>query len=183
MRSTCVRPKTQRTVLFAAGATMLLSAFLAAPFFSAVSAIAAPPPTEPMTLMGTLAEWKYPGSKMLGGASMSDGGDPSVPDVRCQAILTTPEPIDKVTGFYSKLASKPPDAGKRVAEAETKPTDTQAVGSQDDSKGRPVTLRIIVVNKADTTTTLVISRAANENETHIAWTHYRRFEDQPNAGR
>ena len=59
---------------------MLLSAFLTAPFFSPDSAIAAPPPTEPMTLMGTLADWKYPGSKMLGGASMSDGGNPSVPD-------------------------------------------------------------------------------------------------------
>ena len=52
----------------------------------------------------------------------------------------------------------------------------KAVSIQDDSDGRPLTLRVIVVIKADTTTTLVISRAKTEKETHIAWSHYRRFD-------
>ena len=43
-------------------------------------------------------------------------------------------------------------------------------------RGRPVTLRVLVVSKTYTTTTLVISRAKGAEETHIAWSHYRRFE-------
>jgi hypothetical protein len=36
--------------------------------------------------------------------------------------------------------------------------------------------RVIVVNKADSSTTLVISRATGETETHIAWLHYFRLD-------
>jgi hypothetical protein len=46
---------------------------------------------------------------------------------------------------------------------------------QNDSKGRPVAVHVIVVHKAKTSTTLVISRAKDEKETHIAWTHYIRL--------
>jgi hypothetical protein len=49
---------------------------------------------------------------------------------------------------------------------------------QDDSDGRPVSLRVIVVNKADTATTLVISRTDSEKETHIVWLHYLRLDDK-----
>ena len=75
-------------------------------------------------------------------------------------------------------------AGKLVAEAEPgekldkdalKDTDAKSVTIQDDSKGRPVAVRVIVVNKADSSTTLVISRAEGEKETHIAWSHYLRL--------
>jgi hypothetical protein len=54
--------------------------------------------------------------------------------------------------------------------------DAKAVSEQDDSDGRPVTVRVIVVNKADTSTTVVISRARGEGETHIAWMHYIRLD-------
>jgi hypothetical protein len=128
-----------------------------------------------MTLLETLADWKYPGSKMFGGATMSDGGNPLVPDVLCRAILTTPDPIEKVAKFYSDKVGTPPAHGGQNDRAEVKEADAKAVSTQDDSEGRPVTLRVIVVNKADTTTTLVISRAKSEKETHIAWSHYRRF--------
>jgi hypothetical protein len=57
-----------------------------------------------------------------------------------------------------------------------KNADAKAVSIQDDSQGRPLTLRVIVVAKADTTTTLVISRADQEKETHIAWLHFMRLE-------
>jgi hypothetical protein len=113
---------------------------------------------------------------MAGGAEMSDGGNPLVPDVKCRAILTTPDPIEKVIRYYSEMAGTIPTPVGPDAKAKVKETDARAVSTQDDSEGRPVTLRVIVVCKADTTTTLVISRADGEKETHIAWSHYRRFD-------
>jgi hypothetical protein len=133
-----------------------------------------------MSLMESLSEWKYPGSNMRGGADMSDGGNPSVPDVKCRAILTTPDPIEKVIKFYSEMAGTSPAPVGPDAKAEVRKTDAKAVYTQDDSEGRPVTLRVIVVSKADTTTILVISRADGEKETHIAWSHYRRFDGERN---
>ena len=117
-------------------------------------------PSNGISLLQTLAEWKYPGSDHLGGPSMSDAGIPPMQAIKCKAILTTPDPADKVVAFYVEKLKK--DAAKTIA-------------SQDDSKGRPLTLRVFVVNKADTSTTLVISRAEGEEETHIAWSHYIRL--------
>ena len=97
----------------------------------------------------------------------------------CQAVLTTPDPIEKVAKFYSEKLGTPSAKGGQNARAEVKEADAKAVSTQDDSEGRPVTLRVIVVSKADTTTTLVISRANSETETHIAWSHYRRFDGKP----
>jgi hypothetical protein len=174
MRWSCVRFTSQRMILLALGATAVSAVWLAAPLMSPAQV------TEPprMTLMGTLSEWKYPDSKMVGGATMSDGGNPLVPDVKCRAILTTPDPIEKVIAFYSKKVETPPAAGGADPKVEVKEADAKAVTTQDDSDGRPITLRVIVVSKADTTTTLVISRAKEEKETHIAWSYYRRFDGE-----
>jgi hypothetical protein len=131
----------------------------------------------PLTLLGTLSEWKYPGSTMLDGAAMSDGGNPSVVDVNCRAVLTTPDPIEKVVKFYEDKMVPPPAGVGPNAVPEAKAEESKAVSTQDDSEARPVKIRVIVVNKADTTTTLVISRGENEKATHIAWTNYRWFRD------
>jgi hypothetical protein len=163
-------------VLAVLGATPLSAVLLGDPLTGTAQAAQAAP-QEKMTLLGTLSEWKYPGSTMLDGASMSDGGNPAVVDVRCQAILTTPDPIEKVAKFYSKKVGTLPAADGQNTKAEVKAADAKAVSTQDDSEGRPVTLKVIIVNKADSTTSLVISRAKSENETHIAWSHYRRFPD------
>jgi hypothetical protein len=133
------------------------------------------PPTaaksdERVTLLGKLAEWKYPDSKMPEGASMSDGGNPTLQSVKCQTILTTPDSIEKVIDFYSKKFGIAPETGK-VAGG----TEARSVLVQSDSKERPVTVQVITVQRAGTSTTLVISRAASEKETHIAWLHYRRL--------
>jgi hypothetical protein len=163
-------------IVFAIGVTASVAVWLAAAHSRAAQANQAARP-EKMTLLGTLAEWKYPGSNMLGGASMSDGGNPLVADVKCQAILTTPDAIEKVAKFYAdKLATSPAPGGGQNAKAEVKEAAAKAVSTQDDSEGRPVSVQIIVVNRADSTTTLVISRARSEKETHIAWSHYRRFD-------
>jgi hypothetical protein len=163
--------RTLRTILVLgapATAAVLATALLLGP------AQAAPPRS--LSLLETLAEWKYPGSTMLGGASMSDGGNPLFQSVKCQAILTTPDPIEKVIAFYSEKVGTPPAPGGQDSGAEVKEADAKSVSTKDDSRGRPVTLRIIVVNKADTATTLVISRADGEKETHIAWLHYLRLD-------
>ena len=131
--------------------------------------------TGQVSLMQTLAEWKYPDSKMLGGASMSDGGDRLVQSVKCRAVLTTPDPIEKVVDFYSKKLATPPDVILPSTKAEDLVPDGKSVSIQDDSQGRTVALRVIVVHKANASTTLVISRANDEKETHIAWLHYIRF--------
>jgi hypothetical protein len=132
-------------------------------------------PREEMSLMQTIEEWKYPGSTLLGGATMSDGGNPLVQSVKCHATLTTPDPFDKVIEFYYKKFT-PSTARERRGPGnapDVRPDDAKAVTMADDSEGRPVKLRVIAVNKADTATTLAISRAETEKETHIAWLHYR----------
>src|SRR3954447_12190249 len=110
----------------------------------------APPGNAPaqgrVTLLGTLSEWQYPGAKLLGGASMSDGGNPLLPSVKCQAILTTADPVEKVAGFYSEKLGSPRAPGRQDAKAEEKGSDVKSVSTQDDSRGRPVALRVIVVN-------------------------------------
>jgi hypothetical protein len=126
--------------------------------------------TEPrVTLLGTIAEWQYPGSKMPNGASIADGGNPTIQDLKCQTVLTTPDLFDKVVAFYFKKLGIAPD-GATPANG-----DAVAIINQDDSKGRPLSLQVISIQKAEMSTTLVISRGENEKETHIAWSQYMRF--------
>jgi hypothetical protein len=116
---------------------------------------------ESVSLLQTLELWKYPGSTMLEGASMSDAGNPDIQDVICKAVLTTPDAFDDVVRFYEKKAAD-------VAQP-------RAVIGQNDSKDRPIALRIFNVHRTATTTTLVISRGEGEKATHIAWSHYMKF--------
>ena len=150
---------TLRTML--APAAPALAALLA----TAIFLVPARATQEQISLLETLAEWKYPDSTMLGGASMSDGGNPEIPDLTCKANLTTPDPIEDVIRFYTRKAGEGPAKGD----------DARAIVTQDDSKDRPVTLRLIAVHRANTSNTLVISRAEGEKLTHVAWTQYRRL--------
>ena len=138
----------RRTLATLALLTMIAAAFV---YRSAHSA-----PPDGISLMKTLSEWAYPGAQPSGDVSMSDAGIPPMQAVKCEAILTTPDPIEKVLTFYAEKLKK--DA-------------TNTVSIQDDSKDRPVTQRVIVVNRIGTSTTLVISRAAGEKQTHITWSH------------
>lgn len=139
-------------------------------------AVQAAPP-DGISLLQSLAEWQYPDSKMLGGASMSDGGNPHVQSAKCAAVLTTPDPVEKVVAYYAEKFAVVEPAAPRPAKEDVKQADAKSVTVQDDSKGRPVAVCVFVVNKADTSTTLVISRAEGEKETHIAWSHYIRLGD------
>jgi hypothetical protein len=143
-----------------------------------LSSLSPPNGQKQITLMQTLEEWKYPDSKLHGGASMGDGGNRLLPSIKCRAILTTPDPIEKVVDFYSKKLNTPPETISPSTKAEDMVPDGKSVSIQDDSQGRGLALRVIVVHKADTSTTLVISRAKDEKETHIAWSHYIRLGDK-----
>lgn len=130
--------------------------------------------------MGMIAEWQYPDSK-INGASMGDAatvngnGERTLPSMQCKTVLTTADPMDKVIEYYeSKLT---PTADPETAQPGTKPDDTsgRSVTFHDDSENRPVAIHVILVNTEKSSTTLVISRAKTESETHIAWTHYVRL--------
>lgn len=132
---------------------------------------------QPRTLLSRLGEWMYPDARMTG-ASMSDAatvdshGERTVPSIHCKAVLTTSDPIDKVLARYrSKLDDKTP--GDDLAHR-----GGRSVMFHSDSEGRPVAVHMISVNTARTSTTLVISRAESESETHIAWSQYEWFDVQ-----
>ncbi len=135
-------------------------------------------PPERRSLMSMISAWRYPDSTIQG-ATMSDGetvnslGERTIPSLKCKTVFTTPDSIDKVLAYYkSKLKAAPKTAGEpQSPESES----GRSVTFHDDSDGRPVALHVIVVNTEKSTTTLVISRGANESRTHVAWTYYARL--------
>ncbi|HIE99233.1 MAG TPA: hypothetical protein EYG03_06990 [Planctomycetes bacterium] len=148
--------------------TAILSVFL-----SAVQA-----DNRPKSLLTTVAEWQYPGAKM-NGASVSDGatinqqGDRTVQSVHRKTVLTTADSVDKVVDYYkSKLNQKA--TPKKESQTGTGPSG-RSVTFHSDSGERPVVIHVISINTDHTSTTLVISRAKAESETHIAWSQYEKF--------
>ena len=129
-----------------------------------------------LTLLGTLAEWQYPGIKMPHGATMSDGGNPATPSTKLQTVMTTPDSFEQVLKFYSKKFGVEQDGDKTVIKPDA--ADPKSVTTQDDSQNRPMKLHVFTINKQETSTTLVVSRADGEKETHIVWTHYVPFDTQ-----
>lgn len=132
---------------------------------------------ETPSLMTMIAQWQYPGSRM-NGATMSDAatlngaGERTVQSIQYKTVLTTKDPMPKVIEYYkAKLISA---AAAKAEEPGEKPAadSGRSVTFHDDSEGRPVAIHVILVNTEKASTTLVISRAATESETHIAWTHY-----------
>jgi hypothetical protein len=127
-----------------------------------------------------VAEWRYPDSK-VNGASMEDAatvnrsGERTVPSVLCKTVLTTKDPIAKVIEYYETKLKPGADSKTAKPERKSGTEPGQSVMFHDDSQGRPLGIHIIVVNTEKSSTTLVISRAKTESETHIAWTHYLRF--------
>lgn len=145
------------------------------------------------TLIGTITEWRHPEAEIDGGGRtrMSDGatmreGVRTTPSTRLETVMTTPDSFEKVVEFYEKKFGVTDDDAQRV----DAPEGGQSVFSQDDSKDRPLSLRVISINRDDTATTIVISRSPNEKLTHIAWSQYhwispeelKRLQDNPVDG-
>ncbi len=135
---------------------------------------------EPLRLMPMIAEWQYPDSK-INGASMSDAatvnrsGERTVPSILCKTVLTTKDPMAKVTEYYKAKLKQGADSETAKPEGKSGTESGRSVMFHDDSQGRPLGIHIIIVNTNKSSTTLVISRGETESETHIAWTHYVRF--------
>jgi hypothetical protein len=133
-----------------------------------------------LSLLQSIAQWQYPGAKMKGGATMSDAGttnsfgERTIQSVQCKAILTTEDAISEVVEYYK---NKPTPVVSKASASEEKTTEAsgRSVTFHEDSEGRPVAIHVILINTDKTSTTLVISRAATESETHIAWTQYRKL--------
>ncbi len=139
----------------------------------------------PKTLLTRIFEWRYPEAK-ISGATMSDvetidnEGVRTAPSIHCKAVLTTGDPIDKVFDHYhSKLTKKIVAKSPDKSAAPLKSSSGRAVTFHSNSDDRPVVIHVITVNSERLSTTLVLSRAAGESKTHIAWSQYERFEVSP----
>ena len=133
-----------------------------------------PAPEGAPTLMGMVSEWQYPNSKFHG-ARGSDAAITDISSIKCKAVLTTTDPVEKVVTFYRDKLKVDSDGNSLGGTKGERVTSTRSVSIQDNSEGRPLKLFIIVVNEEGSSTTLVVSRAENEAETHIAWSHFRQL--------
>lgn len=124
------------------------------------------------TLLGMLGEWRYPDSK-FGGAEMSDAVVKGISSVKCRARLRTPDAMDKVVAYYLDQLKVDSDGDPLGSKAGERVTTDRAVVIQDNSDGRKLKLTTIHVHEKRSSTTLTISRSQDENETRIAWTHFR----------
>lgn len=145
---------------------------------------------ERMTFFGTVAQWQYPNSTfatnkaghfgMMGDASMRNtAGDITVTAVQVQAVWTTKDPMEKVIAYYETKLKPAADARDAKPEGRAAADSGTSVVSLDNSIGRPVATHVILVNTEKTSTTLVVSRAATESETHVEWVHYQVFTPPP----
>ena len=142
--------------------------------------LASVPAGDGKTLMGMLGPWAYPGATWLDGAEMADGGNPELPSVKCKTVLVTPDSFEQVTKYYAEklgIDEKKGEALKATPGAGGKAVAVINDSVLDEGVERPVKLQIITVNKPDSSTTLVISQAAEERETHIAWSHFQQAGD------
>ena len=133
-----------------------------------------PAPEGHFFLIGTLSEWQYPNSKFHG-ATSSDAAITDICSIKCKAALTTTDPVEKVVTFYRDKLRVDSDGNNLGATKGERVTSPRSVSIQDNSAGRPLKLFIIVVNEKRSSTTLVVSRAESEEETHIAWSHFRQL--------
>ena len=162
------RTDMRRTYLF----TLILLALLCATCLS-VKASA----RDSIVLVGTAAKWRYPDAE-LNQTSMSDASlfDAQEKRTRSASLLkttfTTGDSVDKVLAFYRELLTRNPTNDEKL---EIGPQNGRSVVFNDESEGRPFAFHTIVVNTADTSTTLIITRHNDENLTHITWKHYVKF--------
>lgn len=130
--------------------------------------------------MTMIAEWRYPDSQINGAtmqdaATVNDLGERTVPSIQSKTIMTTADPIAKVIEYYHRKLKPKTDSNAAASNNNPGSSSGRSVTFHDDSQNRPLAIHIITVNTKDSSTTLVISRAKTESETHIAWTRYLRL--------
>lgn len=131
------------------------------------------PKDKPVSLLGMLDEWLYPGAKFQG-AETSDAAVSDISSIKSQALFTTTDSAEKVLSHYRaklNVDAKGANVGKENDGENLK--GKRSVLVQNNSAGRSLKLYIVAVNDVGSSTTLVISRAATEETTYIAWSNFR----------
>ncbi len=133
---------------------------------------------EPITLIGTIVKWRYPDSeiadsKASDAATIDADGNRTVPSTVLQTTMSTRDSVDDVLAFYRKLLTRNPENDSRLG---VEPEVGRSVVFSDETNGRPFTFHTITVNSARSSTMLIITRAADEENTQITWKQYRRLE-------
>ena len=154
--------------------TMLMSLALFCATVMPLSASAG----EPVTLIGTIVKWRYPDAE-IGKAEMTDAatidadGNRTVPSTMLKTTMVTRDSIDKVLVFYRDLLTRNRTNDGKLG---TGPNVGRSVVFGDESEGRPFAFHTIVVNSANSSTTLIITRGKDEEQTHITWKQYLKHE-------
>lgn len=133
---------------------------------------------EPVTLLGTIAKWRYPDAE-IGNLEMSDAatidvdGRRTIPSSVLKTTMATPDSVDKVLAFYRDLLKRNPTNDNKLG---IRPNVGRSVVFSDESEGRPFAFHTVLVNSANSSTTLIITRGKDEEQTHITWKHYLKHE-------
>lgn len=129
---------------------------------------------EPVSLIGTIVKWRYPDAQ-IGKSEMSDAatidgdGKRTVPSSMLKTTMMTRDSVDKVVAFYRDLLTRNPANDRKLGIG---PMVGRSVVFSDESNERPFAFYTIVINDANTSTTLVITRGRDEEQTRITWKQY-----------
>jgi hypothetical protein len=133
---------------------------------------------EPITLIGTIVKWRYPDAE-IGKSEMSDAatiaadGKRTAPSSVLKTTMVTSDSVDKVLAFYRGLLTRNPANDSKLG---ADPKVGRSVVFSDESEGRPFAFRTILVNSANTSTTIIITRGGDEDTTRITWNQYLKHE-------
>jgi len=133
---------------------------------------------EPVLLIGTIVKWRYPDAdigKSQGpdAATIDADGKRTVPSSVLKTTMVTADSVDKVLAFYRDLLTRNPTNDGELGIA---PAVGRSVVFSDESDGRPFAFHTILVNTANTSTILIITRGDNEKLTRITWKRYLKHE-------
>ena len=133
---------------------------------------------EPITLIGTIVKWIYPDAE-IGKSEMSDAatiaadGKRTAPSSVLKTTMVTSDSVDKVLAFYRGLLIRNPANDSKLG---ADPKVGRSVVFSDESEGRPFAFHTVVVNSANASTTIIITRGGNEDTTRITWKQYLKHE-------
>lgn len=134
------------------------------------------PADEPVTLIGTIVKWRYPDAE-IGKSEMSDAatvkldGERTVPSTDLRTTMTTDDSVDKVIAFYKTLLTR---SAANDAQLGFGPDEGISIRFSDESAGRNFELHTVLVNAANISTVVIVTRGNGESQTHITWKQFRR---------
>ncbi|QDT74548.1 hypothetical protein [Lacipirellula limnantheis] len=133
---------------------------------------------EPVSLMDTVEKWRYPdaeiaNSRMSDAATIGADGARTVPSVILSTTMSTSDSVEKVLKYYRELLTRNPENDKKLG---VDPNVGRSVVFSDESDGREFAFHTIVINTANSSTSLIVTRAQNEERTRITWKQYLKSE-------